>query len=172
MSLLAFALEVFVSLGLFMLLQKHGRLLASWSLLIAVGASDVVFLGAVFGMNAAELAGNTAYQSLTDESQRLMLAGLQANSDYTSFHLGLVMGSMAKAGFFYLFLRPALIPRLIAGWGLFASVFVVFMMVARDFILALANNTLSMAFILVNLIAIVSTGLYLAIRGVSEVDGI
>lgn len=78
-----------------------------------------MLLGAMFAMNAAEFASDPAYTTMVNEAQRLMLAGLQATSDYTSFHLGLIISSAANAGFFYLFIKSGLIPKLIAGWGLF-----------------------------------------------------
>ena len=50
------------------------------------------------------------------------------------FILGLVLSSLSKAGFAWLFWRSGLIPKLIAGWGLFAFLFVASAIVARDFI--------------------------------------
>jgi len=117
-------------------------------------------------MNAALIASNDAFKGLADESGRLMLSGLQATSDYTSFHLSLVLSSAAMAGFFYLFLKSGFIPKLIAGWGVFASLFVVVTIVARDFIPVLGHNSITAAFMLCNLIAMVATGLYLGIKGV------
>ena len=162
---LAFALDVLIGVGLYLLLRKTGPLLAGWSLIFGLMASLLMLLGAVFALNAAEIAGDTAYQAMAEDS-RLLLASLQATSDYTSFHLGLVMSSFAKAGFFYLFLKSGLIPKLIAGWGIFASLFVGSTIVARDFIPALGDSTITMAFMMSNLIAILATGLYLGIRGV------
>ena len=95
-----------------------------------------------------------------------MLAGIQATSDYTSFHLSLVISCVAQAGFFFLFLRAGLIPRLISGWGVFASLLVSTVVVARDFIPALGNSGLTMAFMLGNLVALLSLSLYLGIKGV------
>ncbi len=117
-------------------------------------------------MNAAEIASDPAYGTLVNEAQRLMLTGLQATYSYTSFHLGLILSSMAMAGFFTLFIKSNLIPKIIAGWGLFASLFVAVTIVLRDFIPILGNNAVTTAFMVSNLIALVSTGLYLAIRGV------
>lgn len=163
---LTFALDGLVSIGLFLLLRKSGELLAGWSLLISISAAILLLLGAMFAMNAAEFASDPAYRTITGESQRLMLAGVQATSHYTSFHLGLVLSSFAMAGFFFLFLRSALIPAIIAGWGLFASLFVGTTIVARDFIPVLGHETVTTAFMISNLVAIASTGLYLSIRGV------
>lgn len=163
---LTFAMDGFVSIGLFLLLRRTGQLMAAWCLLVSLAAGIVTLLGAVFALNAAQFAGNSAYQNITDETQRLMLSALQATSSYTSFHLGLVLSSFAMAGFFYLFLKSALIPKLIAGWGLFASLFVAITIVARDFIPILGHGNITAAFMVSNLIAIVTTGLYLAVRSV------
>jgi len=165
-AVLLFAIDAIISVGLFLLLRKTGALLALWSLLISFAAAVLILLGAMFSMNAAEIASNAAYGNLTNEAQRLMLAGLQATSSYTSFHLGLILSAMGMAGFFYLFFKSNLIPKIIAGWGLFASIFVAVTIVARDFIPILGNNAITAAFMASNLIAIVSTGLYLVIRGV------
>jgi hypothetical protein len=165
---LLFALGTVVSIGMFLLLQGSGRLLAAWSLSLAIGGSLISLLGAVFMMNAAEIAGDPAYSVMTTDAQRLMLTGLQATSDYTSFHLSLVITTLANAGFFYLFIRSRLLPVIIAGWGLFASLFVVVTIVARDFIPVLGHSALTISFMLSNLIALLATGFYLGIKGVRQ----
>lgn len=165
-AILTFALDGLVSIGLFLLLRKSGQILAAWCLLVSVTAAIFSLLGAMFALNAAEIASDPAYQNIADETQRLMLAGLQATSNYTSFHLGLVLSSFAMAGFFYLFLKSALIPKIIAGWGLFASLFVAMTIVLRDFIPIFGHEAITAAFMISNLVAIVATGIYLSIHGV------
>jgi len=166
LGLLIFSLEVLINFGLFLLLRKFGLLLAGWSLLVSLAASVVILLGAVFAMNVAYIAGNEAFTTVTDINDRLMLSSLQATSDHTSFHLGLIISAAGKAGFFYLFIKSGLIPKLISGWGLFASLFVVITIVARDFIPILGHNSITAAFILSNLIAILSLGVYLGFKGI------
>jgi len=166
LTALSFGLSVLISTGLYLILKRHGPLLAAWSLLVGVCAAVLPLLGGVFALNAAHIAGNDAYTTLTDENGRLLLAGLQATSDYTSFHLSLVISSVSMAGFFLLFWRAQSIPKLISGFGVFASLFVATTIVARDFIPALANNTVTMAFMLCNMIAILSLALYLIVKGV------
>ena len=166
MGLFLFSMSVAVSVGFFLLLKNHGRLLAQSSLYISIGGAILGLLGTVFAMNAAQIAGNPAYQALADVDQRHLLTGIQATSDYTSFHLGLILSTMANAGFFYMFFRSGLLPKIISGWGMFASLFVVIAIIARDFIPALGHDMISMAFMLSNLIALLSTGLYLGIKGV------
>ncbi len=165
---LSFGLDLFILVGLYFLLRSTGRLLAFWCLLTSVTASALMLLGAVYAMNAAEIAGDQAYATLANEPERLMLTGLQATADYTSFHLGLVISMAAKAGFFYLFLKSNMIPKIISVWGLFASLFVAITIVSRDFFPMLGHSTITAAFMISNLIALISTGLYLALRGVRE----
>jgi hypothetical protein len=83
-------------------------------------------------------------------------------------NLSLVLSSAAMAGYFWLFLRSGQIPKLIAGWGVFASLFVAFTIVLRDFVPALGAGEITAAFMLSNLIALLSAGTYLAVRGVRE----
>ena len=168
-ALFGVCLEAVISVGLYLLLKKSGHLLAACSLFINLVAAILMLLGAMFAMNAAEFASNAAYNTLTNDGQRLILMGVQATSDYTSFHLGLILTTIANAGFFILFLKSKLIPKLIAGWGVFASLFVVVTMLARDFIPFLGHNTITIAFMLSNMIALVSTGIYLSWKGVREV---
>lgn len=165
-ALLVFALDLFVSIGLFLLLRSAGPLLAAWSFAGRITAGLLSVLGAVFLMNSAEIASRPVYAVLADNADRLLLNGLQATSNYTSFHLSLVLSSTALAGFFWLFLKSGRIPKLIAGWGLFAMLFVAITIVLRDFIPALGHITITMAFMLSNLIALFSTSIYLAAWGV------
>ena len=164
-GLLIFGLDLLVSLGLFQLLKSAGPLLAAWSLAARIMAGLMSALGAVFLMNSAEIASRPAYSVLADGADRLLLSGLQATSNYTSFHLSLVLSSVALAGFFWLFLKSGRIPKLIAAWGLFASLFVASTIVLRDFIPAMGHTAITMAFMLSNLIALFSTSIYLAVKG-------
>ena len=164
-ALLMFALDVFVSLGLFLLLKPVGLMLASWSLVVRILASALSALGAVFLMNGAEIASREAYEALADDSLRVLLSGLQATSNYTSFHLSLVLSSSAMVGFFWLFARSGHVPRLLAFWGVFASLFVAVAVVLRDFIPALGDTRITLAFMLSNLIALLGTSIYLAWKG-------
>jgi hypothetical protein len=164
-ALLLFLLAIFTSVGLFLLLRKSGEVLAIWSFLVGVSANALALLGAVYAMNAALIAGNSAFDIIGDGTQRLLLTSLQVTSDYTSFHLSLVLSSAANVAIFFLFLRSGLIPKLISGWGVFASLFVVVALVGRDFIPLLGNNIVTGAFMASNLIALIALGLYLGIRG-------
>lgn len=167
MALLGLSLQILISLGLFSLVRKTGPILAGWSLLMGLAAAITTLLGAIFAMNAAMITGHAAFNLMSEGGDhRLLLSGLQATADYTSFHLGLVLSSLSNAGFFLLFMKSRNLPWLIAAWGLFASLFVAFAIVSRDFIPAIGSDIITTAFMLSNLIALISTGLYLGIKGV------
>lgn len=165
-GLLLIGLNLLVLFGLYRLLHEDGPLLSLWS--VGIGLISTMFgvLGIVAAMNVAHLAGLDAYQSLATGEERLLLAGLQATTDYTSFHLSLVLSSAANAGFFILFLRSGGLPKYIAGWGVFASLFVVAVLVLRDFIPILGGDAVTAAFMISNLTALIALGVYLAVKGV------
>lgn len=168
LSILGFGLDLLVSLGLFLLLARSGLLTAGWTLLAGLTAALLSLLGGVFTMNAALLASNSGFTELGTEAERTLLTGLQAASDYTSFHLGLILSSIAMAGFFWLFLKSKNIPQPLAAFGLFATLFVAFTISFRDFAPMLGGSIVTAAFMLCNLIALVSLGLYLTIWGVRD----
>ena len=169
-SIFTFMLQVFIFVGLFLTLRIHGAVLALWALVVGSAAALLSLTGAVSAMNVALMADNSAFETLASNSDRLMLAGVQVTSDYTSFHLSLVLNSFAMAAIFYLFLKSQLIPKLISAWGVFASLFVAVTIVARDFMPALGDNAITGAFMISNLIAIIALGLYLGIKGIRKAD--
>ncbi|MBT8137258.1 MAG: DUF4386 domain-containing protein, partial [Gammaproteobacteria bacterium] len=81
---LLFALDAVIAVGFFLLLREHNTFLATWALVVSVAAMLLMLLGAVYALNAAHIAGNSAFETLGTDAQRLMLAGLQATADYTS----------------------------------------------------------------------------------------
>jgi hypothetical protein len=168
LNLLLFALDLAVSIGLFLLLRPAGVMLAAWSLAARTSAAVLSVLSAMYLMNSAEIASRSAYEVLAIEADRLLLNGLQATSSYTSFHLSLVLSSLAMAGFFWLFLRSRRLPVPLAAWGVFASLFVATAVVARDFIPALGHAVVTLAFMVSNLIALLGSAAYLAIVGARE----
>ncbi|GGZ97918.1 hypothetical protein GCM10008090_02800 [Arenicella chitinivorans] len=170
LSVLQILLEMFIAIGFFLLLRDHGLVLASWSLVLAIITGVIALLGAVYALNSALIAGNSAFDSIASGNQRSLLISLQVTSDYTSFHLGLVLGSISKAGVFWLFLRSRLIPKLLAAWGVFASLFVVLALIGRDFLPVLGHATVTGAFMACNLVAVVALGLVLGVRGVNTLN--
>lgn len=160
-------IDLLIAAGLFLLLREHGRLVALWSLVVAVAGAVFMLQGGLETLKIAVLLDSEGLSSAAPDALRSLQVGF-LTGDYAAFHLGLVVNAVAKAGFFFLLLRSRAIPALIAGWGLFASAFVAAAIVARDFIPALGHPTITMSFILSNLLAHLALGLYLAVRGGRE----
>lgn len=164
--LLNFGISAFIALGQFLVLKREHIALTGWSLAMALGAAGLSLLGGVAAMNVAELSANATYAGSELSPYRLPFASLQATGDYTSFHMAFVAGSLANAGFFVAFWLSRRIPVPIAIWGLLASLFVATAIVGRDFLPMLRQDFVTIAFMGCNLLALVATGLYLAVKGV------
>lgn len=171
LSILGFALNSLVTIGLFVLLRQTSPVLALWCLCMGVTAAFMTLMGGVFTMNAALLAGNEGLATLADASQRTLLTSLQAATNYTAFHMGLIISSLSMAGYFWLFFKSRQIPSLLSGFGIYASLFVAIAISLRDFVPFLASNAVTGLFIVCNLIALVALGIYLAIWRVRPVTG-
>ena len=158
--------DLFAAVGLYLLLRNSGSLLALWCLVAALAAAGLDLAGALDTLQIANLLGSERLAAVAPGVElRALLVGL-VTSDYTAFHLRLVISAAAKAGFFWLFVRSRLVPLPIAWWGVAASLYVVVAIVGRDFIDALGHGAVTMSFILGNLVAHLALGLYLAIKGV------
>lgn len=154
-----FFAELLVVLGLFHLTRDASRFGAGFATLAGVVASTLALWGAVNAFNAAEVASGNLPAS-TDPGG---LAAIQAITNYSSFHLALVMSSISNAVFYRLFLTNRRLPAWIAGFGLFASIVVAIAIVARDFVPPLTSSLVTNAFMACNLIALVLTAAYLLI---------
>lgn len=159
-------LELLVAAGLYLLVRDHAPLVGLLSLLtsvLAVTMSLVAIAGtlAIANTLASDSLGNT----LNATQLEPILAAFTI-TEYSAFHLGVVLNATGKAGFFWLLARFRLIASPIAWWGFAASVYVVSMMVGRDFIDALGSGAITLSFMLGNLIALLALGVYLSLRGV------
>lgn len=161
LGVLTAALELLVVSGFFVLLARHDLLLAVWGLLLGLTGVALGLAGSLAALNAAEIAARPSLAA-----QGAMLASVEALRDYTGFHLGLLVSSLSNAVFFVLFLAARAIPRLIAAWGLFASLLVAGVLIGRDFVPVLGSASVTAAFLAANLVALVSTGGWLALKGV------
>ncbi|MEL6302809.1 MAG: DUF4386 family protein [Pseudomonadota bacterium] len=165
LAILTFLLEVTFSIAILRVLFAHGAVLASVSAISGIAAALCSLIGGMAALTIAELLSVPNTDLLATEV-RLNSIKTLITGEYTTFHMGVIIGSLGKAGVFFLLLTSRLVPTTLAGWGVFASLFVATTVVARDFIGVLANNSVTMAFILCNLIALVSLSLYLTIRGI------
>lgn len=158
-------LDILVAAGLFLLLFQHGRILALASFATAILGTIIVVSGALDVLNIANLLTSTRLAATSDTQHLHTLLVGHVVGDYTSFHLALVINSLAKAGYFWLFLRSRVVPTALAAFGLAATCFVAFAIVGREFLELLSHNAITIAFIVGNLAAHLALGLYLMVRG-------
>lgn len=168
MLMAIFSVEVLGLVGLFLILRRAGALLAGWALALGMVAASFSLIGAVNAFAASELAAGTLEAIAATEGALLAHAAMETVTNYSSFHLALVLSNIAVAGFYWLFLRSGSIPKWIAGFGLFASLYVALAIVGRDFIAFLGSDAVTMTFMACNLLSILATGLYLLARGVQQ----
>ncbi|MFN2100440.1 DUF4386 family protein [Altererythrobacter sp. MF3-039] len=160
--MILFLLEVVAIAGLYLMVRDTRRLAATSALLLGAGAALIGLVGALSAFNIAALLANGG-----EASRISTLIAREVAADYSSFHLSLVIASIAKACIYWIFVLNRRLPRLISGFGLFASGLVAVAIVARDFIPFLGSDAVTTAFMASNFVAIVATGLYMAIRGVA-----
>ncbi|MEM9599884.1 MAG: DUF4386 domain-containing protein [Pseudomonadota bacterium] len=171
LSIVGFALNSMVTIGLYRLTEKSGDLMPVWALIAGITAAILTLLGGVSTMTAALLSANEGFAALGDESQRLLLVSLQAATNYTAFHLGLILSSLSMAVYFWLFFQSRQIPSLLSGFGMTASLFVAIAIGLRDFIAFLASDAVTALFMVSNLLALVGLGIYLTVWRVRPMDG-
>lgn len=149
--------------GFYLLTRKRSALPALCAMLAGLVAATFSLSASVNAFAAAKLA-----EGALPSDGAITHAVMEAVSNHSSFHLALVLSSLASAVFYGIFLGYRLLPRALAGLGLFASLFVATAIVGRDFAAALGQDAVTAAFMGANLIAIVATSLYLLVRGIKE----
>jgi len=161
MRLLILSLELLFYIAIWLAVRSRASLLAGWSGSMGVTSAILGSLGAVIAMNAHQIAASATIAA----EQQAALLSLQATLDYTSFHLSLVLGAIAKAGFFAILLGAAMAPRWLTAFGMFASLLVAFVLVGRDFVPILGSDNVTIAFLAANFIALLSLGIFLSWKG-------
>lgn len=164
LRLAVFALEVLFYTGLWIALKDRIPLISGWAAIIGIASAILGTVGSLIAMNAAQIAVDGAYS----DAGRLELLALQATLDYTSFHLALVLGCVAKAAFFASMFALHSVPRAVSAFAVFASLFVMTGVIGRDFIDMLGNDMVTAAFLASNVMALLLIGGFLAWRGVKS----
>ncbi|QYJ06292.1 DUF4386 family protein [Qipengyuania flava] len=163
MLMAIFACQAASLSGFYLLTRNRSPLPAIWALLAGLVAAKFSLSASVNAFAAGKLASGV----LAPDSASAH-AVMETVANHSSFHLALVLSSLASAVFYGVFLRFRLLPPLLAGFGLFASLFVSATIVGRDFVAVLGHDAFTAAIMGANLIAIVATGLYLIVKGVRE----
>lgn len=120
-DLLTFAGVVVLVWALYQLLRPIGRQLATLAVFFRLVELGVHFSAMGFGVVALSLLGGGEYTRAFDAAQLNGLVGLSLRAQMAGLGLGFIPLGIGSAIFALLLLRSGFVPRVLAGWGVFAS---------------------------------------------------
>lgn len=128
---ISWVLIVVLAFSLFVVLRPVNKRLAQLALLMelaqaAVGAASVMFSFAIVEIRLPAAAANSPF---ADEQLRVIETALRAAAA-NGFHITMIFLAVGSTIFFHLFYKSRYVPRLLAGWGVFASIVLVIVSIA------------------------------------------
>jgi hypothetical protein len=112
---------VLLAIGLYVALKPVDRNLAITALLFRVAESVIGAVVVVFGFATLQIYLEANHTSAFDANQMGALVDLLSHMSGTATNISVIFFSVGSTIFFYLFLRSAYIPRILAIWGLWGS---------------------------------------------------
>src|SRR6202171_334105 len=156
-------MTVLLAVGLYVTLRPVDANLALIALLFRIVETATGAVGAVSAFATLQAYLTANHSNGLEASQLAVL--VDVTSSASGFSVPAIFFCVGSTIFFYLFLRSAYIPRILAGWGVFASV--LYLLV---FLLILIPPQASGIPLVIGsipiLLAEVSTGLWLLVRGI------
>lgn len=166
------ASELFNALGvtvlavaLYVIVKPVNRHVALLALLWRVVEVAVLAIIPLTSFVVMKLLSGTGYLNVFESEQLGALAKLFLDSHAYGADIGLLFFSIGSATFSYLFLKSRLIPKLLAGWGVFASL-LVFVCTAAYFLAPDQTRFLFPACYLPIFIYEVTLGFWLLVKGI------
>jgi Domain of unknown function (DUF4386) len=165
-DLLTFAGVVVLVWSLYQLLKPVNRQLAVLAVFFRLVELGVHFGAVSFGVVALSLLGGGEYTRAFDTAELNGLVGFALRAQMAGLGLGFIPLGIGSAIFALLLLRSGLVPRLLAGWGVFASL----LLAAYAFGNVLSSRTSDFFYLgmLPMLVYEVSLGAWLLFKGVSS----
>src|SRR5438477_3920671 len=114
---------ILLAVALYVTLSPVDRNLAMTALLFRLAESTIGGMVVVFGFATLQIYLDANHTTAFDANQLGALADLVSRLSGAGTNVSVVFFSLGSALFFYLFLRSAYIPRILAMWGLLGSVF-------------------------------------------------
>ena len=114
---------ILLAVALYVTLRPVDRNLAMTALLFRLAESTIGGMVVVFGFATLQIYLDANHTTAFDANQLGALADLVSRLSGAGTNVSVVFFSLGSALFFYLFLRSAYIPRILAMWGLLGSVF-------------------------------------------------
>jgi hypothetical protein len=165
-NLFTFTSLVVLPLALYVLLKSVNRHLALLGLLWRFGEAIALFITSLNSFYVLHLLTNPDYSALLKPDQLNAFVKLFLNSHSFGFVYGMLFLGLGSLAFNYVFLKSNYIPKLLAGFGIFANLF---MLVCTFLILLLPGyaSTIRIFIYIPMFIDEVVLGFWLLIRGVN-----
>lgn len=157
---------ILLAVGLYVALKPVDGNLAMAALLFRLAESAIGGVVVVFGFASLQIYLDANHGTPMDSNQLGELANLVSHTSAAGTEVSVTFFCVGSAIFFYLFLKSAYIPRILATWGLLASVFCLIafvgsLLVPRDSELLTGIGGLPIG------VAEPVVGLWLLIRGIN-----
>jgi len=156
-------MTVLLAVGLYVTLRPVDANLALIALLFRIVETATGAVGAVSAFATLQAYLTANHSNGLEASQLAVL--VDVTSSASGFSVAAIFFCVGSTIFFYLFLRSGYIPRILAAWGVFASVLYLLAFVV-SLIATQASGILIAISSIPILIAELSTGLWLLIRGI------
>lgn len=163
-SLVGGVATIVLAIGLYVTLKPVDGNLAMTALLFRTVETATGAAGAVGGFATLQIYLAANHANAFDTKQLSALADL--NSGGADGYVAAIFFCVGSTIFFYLFLRSGYVPRLLAAWGVFASLLYLIAFIG-SLVVPQASGILVGVGSLPILVAEVSTGLWLLIRGIT-----
>ncbi len=155
---------ILLAVGLYVAVKPANGNLALTALLFRLAESAIGGVGIILAFTVLQMHVAANHATAFDANQLGALADLYAHGGATE--IGAIFFSVGSTLFFYVFLRSHYIPRILAGWGIVASLvyaaaWFVSLILPQDAATAAAYGSAPI------LIAELSTGFWLLIRGIN-----
>lgn len=156
-------MTILLAVGLYVTVRPVDANLALTALLFRIVETATGAVGAVSAYTTLQVYLTVNHSNALDASQLATL--VDVTSGASGLYVAAIFFCVGSTIFFYLFLRSGYIPKILAGWGVFASVvyliaFVVSLIAPQASSLSVGIGSIPI------LIAELSTGLWLLIRGI------
>lgn len=120
-DLLTFSGVVILVWALYQVFRQAHRELAALAAFFRLVELGVHFSAMAFGAAALSLLARGEYTQGLQDPQLFALVGLALRAQGAGLSLGFIPLGLGSAIFAYLFLRSGFVPRVLAAWGIFAS---------------------------------------------------
>ncbi len=123
-NLIVFATDVVLITALYVVLERVNRNLALLATFFRLIETTILFIVTLNDFNVLELLSGADYLRPFEADRLQVLARLSIAAHGDAYNLALLLFGFGSSVFCYLWFRSGYIPRVLAGWGVIASLWV------------------------------------------------